>query len=418
MSAHLERATLLYQQNRPEQAETELRLALADDPNLAVAHALLALCLSIRQQHLEATREAQASIALAPDMAFCHFALGHVLMNRNRYDEARQAVEQAIAIEPADADYHALLAQLLMHEKDWPGALNAASRGLACDPDSNDCANLRAMALVKLGRKAEANAVIASALARDPENATSHSNLGWTCLERHEHGQALEHFREALRIEPNSESARLGMVEALKSRYWVYGMMLRYFLWMSKLSSRVQWGVILGGFFGMRILNGLQKANPDIKAWTWPISIAYVIFVLLTWLADPLFNLLLRLNKFGRYALTREQVVASNWVGGSLLLAILFIPAGLLFRSQELLLLAAVSGFAVLPLSAVFKCSDGWPQIAMAGYTTLLVGVGIVASLATSMNPGLSQLCMSAFMMGFVASMFVANILVRFEPKL
>ena len=104
MSAHLERATLLYQQNRPEQAETELRLALADDPNLAVAHALLALCLSIRQQHLEATREAQASIALAPDMAFCHFALGHVLMNRNRYDEARQAVEQAIAIEPADAE--------------------------------------------------------------------------------------------------------------------------------------------------------------------------------------------------------------------------------------------------------------------------------------------------------------------------
>jgi len=111
----------------------------------------------------------------------------------------------------------------------------------ALDPEHAGCLNLRAMAEVKLGRKAQAAATIEAALARDPENAGTHANRGWTYLEESDPGRALEHFREALRLDPENEWAREGMVEALKARHGVYRLVLRCFLWMQKLGESARW---------------------------------------------------------------------------------------------------------------------------------------------------------------------------------
>ena len=46
-----------------------------------------------------------------------------------------------------------------------------------------------------------------------------------------------------------------------------------------------------------------------------------IAFVMLTWIASPLFNFLLRFNRFGRLALSDDQRVASSWIGGCFLLA-------------------------------------------------------------------------------------------------
>ena len=55
------------------------------------------------------------------------------------------------------------------------------------------------------------------ALGRNPENAHTNANQGWSLLHGGQPGKALEHFREALRLDPDLEFARAGMVEALKA---------------------------------------------------------------------------------------------------------------------------------------------------------------------------------------------------------
>src|SRR5438876_7808655 len=127
--------------------------------------------------------------------------------------------------------------------------------------------------MVKLGRKAEAGTTIDAALARNPDSAVTHANQGWTLLEKGEPKKALEHFREALRLDPENEWARHGIVEALKARNVIYGLMLRHFLWMSKLSPAAQWGVILGGYFLNRMLGTAAKTSPDLAPWLLPIRI-------------------------------------------------------------------------------------------------------------------------------------------------
>ena len=206
------------------------------------------------------------------------------------------------------------------------------------------------MALTKLGRQSEAVASTDELFAHDADNPMAHTNKGWALLHQGKPREALDHFREALRIAPTYEYAQQGIVEALKARNPIYRWMLAYFLWMARLSNAARWGVIIGGYFGAKFLSGLARNNPEWAPWIMPFTMLYLVFVLLTWFAYPLFNLLLRFNKFGRYALSRDQRRASNWFGLCLAVFVVAVVANVAFGVPIAFL---VAGFAVgmaLPL--------------------------------------------------------------------
>lgn len=429
MNAALQRGLLLFQQSRFEQAETELRQALGADPHDAYPHALLALCLTERKRFDEATNEARQAIHLSPDFSLAHYAHARVLFDRNHYPEAQAAIEEAIRLDSTDADFFSLLATIHLNQKRWQPALNAAEQGLQFDPEHIGCTNLRAMAMVKLGRRAEAGATIDAALARNPDDPVTHANQGWTLLEKGEPKKALEHFREALRLDPMNDWARHGIVEALKARNFIYAWMLKYFLFMSRLSTRAQWGIILGGYFGNRLLGGLANSNPALEPWVFPVQMLYIAFAVLTWTAYPLFNLMLRLNRFGRLALTHKQTVESNWFGLLFFLALGSLGGCIIagFGSPWLMSLT-VCGLMLLPVSGFFRCSEGWPRWVMlaAVIVLLLLGAGAIG-LMWQAYLGDNQFVKSTakrafgllgtFSIGVLLSTILANILMAQRPR-
>jgi len=418
MDKHFQHALVLLEQQRFDLAEAKLRESLATAPEQGAAHALLAHCLCERKEWEEATTEAQQAIHLEPDLPAAHAALARVLTDRNRFDEAEEAVAEALRLEPGNPDYFAQQASIHLCRRDWPGALDAAERGLALDPEHITCGNMHAMALVKLGRRDEAGRNIASALARDPEDAFSHANQGWTLLHQGERQKALEHFREALRLEPGMEFARAGIVEALKAKNWLYGLMLRYFLWMERLSGTTQWVIILGGYFGYRALSSLARQRPDLAVWIWPALVLYLLFAVLTWIASPLFNLLLRLDRFGRHALSRDQVVASNWVAGLLAPALILAVIWLVTDNSLALLGALLCGLLLLPVSAAFHCQPGWPRRVMVLYTIALAVLGLsFLPLVMMKLADYGYLVLQVFLWGSILSGFVANYLAMQTPR-
>jgi tetratricopeptide (TPR) repeat protein len=411
MNAHLQRALVLIQQSRHDLAEKELRLALTDDPESPQGHAFLALCLVRREQYEAATAEARQAVERAPEWPTAYTILAQVYAARNRPKEAEQAAQEALRLDPEDSQHYETLARIYMTQRDWVRALQLAERGLAVDAEDVGCANLRAMALTKLGRTREAAQAVESALARDPENALGHANLGWNYLQQANYPKALEHFREALRIDPNHEYAKMGLVEALKARYLVYGLMLRYFLWMGRQSARLQWVIILGLFFGVRALRSLADQNPGLRPWVQPLLTAYLVFAVMTWVSSPLFNLLLRLNKYGRYALSRDQ----RW--GSTLFGIMLVPAlaSLAYwaaTGSGLGLLASLYfGLLLLPVTAIFRCSAGWPRWVMVLYTLVLAALIPAAVVVSPADHALGETLTMAFAWGSVLSGFAANFL-------
>ncbi|HKE99646.1 MAG TPA: tetratricopeptide repeat protein [Actinomycetes bacterium] len=369
MTAWVERAQLLLRQSRPEEAERELRQELAVRPDDPTAHGLLALTLAMRKRHEEATAAAAQAVRLAPDWSFPHYALAHVLLDRGRLDQAEQAIQEAIRLSPTNARMFATLGWIRAHQERWPAALEAAERGLALDPEEVDCANVRAMALVRLGRRDDARATLDSALAHQPDNALTHANQGWALMHAGDHRAALDRFKEALRLDPQLDWARAGLVKALKARNPLYGALLRYFLWMSRLPARTRWAVLIGALLVARVLG--------------PLAPLYLLFLWLTWTAEPMSNLLLRLSRYGRLALSREETVASNWLGGCLAVALALAALALPLRSVRVLAGAGAFALLTIPLAAVFECDRGWPRTTMAAYTgalALLALLGVAAS--------------------------------------
>lgn len=393
-------------------AEAEFRQVLAGEPGNSAAHAFLALCLTERKEYKQATEEAQLAVHHEPDSDFAHSTLARVFYDRDRYDEALRHINEAIRLDSESPEHFALLSAIHLDQSRWQPALDAAERGLQIDPEHVGCNNLRAMALVKLGRRDEAGATIASTLERNPDNAITHANKGWALLHEGKHEKALEHFREALRLDPTNEWARQGIVEALKARNFIYAWMLKYFLWMSQLSPQARWGVILGAYFGNRILSVVAEKQPGLSPFIWPIKIIYLIFVVLTWAADPFFNLLLRLNKFGRLALSREQTIASNWLGATILIALVSLAAAFALDSGRLFITALVFGLLSLPVAGVFSCRSGWPRNTFALVTIGLLILGLAA--AVELKPGGM---LGTFLIGVALSTWLGSFLGQVRPK-
>jgi tetratricopeptide (TPR) repeat protein len=412
MSASLDRALLLFQQSRFELAEQEVRRVLADMPNDPGAHALLGMCLVHQEKLEDGQREVEQAIALAPAWAHTHNCRSLVLEHRKRFAEAEASAREAVRLDPLDADYWARLAATLFRQEKWKDAYDAALQGLQHDSENSDCTHLRTMTLTKLGRQTEAVASVDAALARDPDDAFAHTNKGWALLHQGKSREALEHFREALRIDPMSDYAKAGIVEALKARNPVYRWMLVHFLFMSRLSSAARWAVVVGGYVGARVLRDLAEMYPALAPWIQPLIIVYLVFVLMTWFAYPFFNLLLRFNKFGWYALSRDQRMASNWFGACLAVFMCAVVVNLAWDVPAAFVVAGVAVGLALPLVTLYSCDVGWPRQVMTAFAVAMALVGIVAIALTAVDHPSASAPILLFVVGFIATPWLANYLV------
>jgi hypothetical protein len=185
------------------------------------------------------------------------------------------------------------------------------------------------------------------------------------------------------------------MVESLKARYFIYRLVLKYQFLMSRLSGRSQWFVLVGLYLVARILPFL--------------FIPYLIFVFFSWTSDPLSNLMLRLNRYGRLLLTKEEIRASNLVGillltatASLLLMALAVTAPLVITTVGCIML-------IIPVAGSFSIERPRPRKAMFIYTGVM-GALLVAAIAISLF-GSELFIMPAvfFVIGFFLFGWITN---------
>lgn len=316
-----QRAVLLAGQRRWDLAGKELRNLLAQEPDHAPAHALLAQVLAATGDLDGALHEAQQAVGADPELDFAHGALAQVLWQRDELPAAATAIAQAIALDPDDASHHAMLAQIRIGQRRFDDALAAADDGLRVNPQDTDCLNLRSVALTRLGRGREATDTLDASLAHDPENPYTHQARGFALLHQGDARGALVHFQEALRRDPQSRSARAGLVEALKAKNPLYRVVLAWFLWLGRFSGARQMQIAVGLWLLARFgAEGLERAGAPVAADV--VRYSWLGFVLVTACAVPIFNLLLLLHPIGRHALERRARRDALWLGATVLVAL------------------------------------------------------------------------------------------------
>lgn len=417
MEAHLTRGRLLYSRGRYEAAEAEFRKALTEAPDDPFALGMLALAISQQRRLDEALEAAHEAVGQGPDIAFTHHALAIVHLERDEYLKAKAAIEVALRLDQDEPDYWSTLASIHVVREEFAEALHAARKGLEVDSEHAGCRNLQAVAFTQLGRHAEAAATIEGRLQQDPDDAMAHANQGWSHLHQNRPRDAAVHFREALRLDPELEFARAGMLNALRARNPLFRLLLAYFLWMSRLSPGVRWGVIIGGWFVYRAVRQMGEQSPTLRYWTMPIVVLYLLFVFMSWTGPTLANLMLRLDKFGRHVLSPEEIRASNFVLTSLLLMVFFGVVAAVTWSLTFALAAGLFLIMIIPISGTFGVDNKRGRTALAAYTIVLfvLGAGAVASIDTF--PPLAGLLGLPFLLGLFAFSWIANAIQMHKPN-
>jgi tetratricopeptide (TPR) repeat protein len=306
-SAFIERANLLLEQGRFSDAEKFIKQALAKEPENDYALSVLARIYLNNGQHDKGIEIIQKAIGIDPEESFYYYLLGFGYYHKNLTAQAVTYLSKAIELDPYSAEYYGLLAFVQLDDQRFEEGLSKANEGLAIDAENITCLNARSVALNKLRRTDDAIETMQNALAQDPDNEFTHSTIGWNLLEKGKHKQATEHFREALRLAPDHHNAKSGLKEALKSKIPPYRWLLQFNFWLSNKGSNFRWGFLIGIFVIVRIIATVSNDSPGFENVGMVVAGAYLLFVSLSWILNPLANSFLFFHRDGKHALEKQE---------------------------------------------------------------------------------------------------------------
>ncbi|MFJ3404171.1 tetratricopeptide repeat protein [Promicromonospora sp. NPDC090134] len=364
-----QRGQALLELGRGREAEEQFRVALAStpgDPNLLTQ---LAQALLEQDRYQEAHDASRAAVGAAPEHVMAYSVLSASLAGLDRLPEARDAVRRALGLAPHFAGLHAQEAHVLLAQKLPAEALASVARARALNPEDSDAAAVQALALYETQRFGEADAAVQEALRLEPENVTAHRVQGLLALRRGGGAPAVQAHRTALRLSPTDSGAREGLAFSLKSRNPLYGLLLRYSMWLQAQPKALRLGMIVLPVILTRLLRPF-----DDQPWATALLVVVLGYVVLSWSLEPLMNTVLLLSS-DRHVLGRPDRLATYAFLGFAGAGVAVLAVGLAGDVPLFLTLALGLGLWAMSVGSAHTVKAGRVKV-------LTIGAGVAALLA------------------------------------
>lgn len=402
----------LAEDGRTTEALAALDEMLAEVNDAPPLHALRAFLLLDLRRVADAQRAADLAYALDEEDPYVLHAVGRVAIAAGEPRRALEAAQALLAIDEGDHDAVLLDARARALIGQWDEVIARAEWVLGEDPQNAEAAFLRIAAL-ESGKKKGARLDPKEwdeLAARFPHVSIARAGRAWTLLHRGRAGHAETEFRDALALDPNDPWAKEGLVLALKARYPGYTLLLRFFFWLQSLPPGTQTAVLIGGVVGSRLLRTVAVQNPSLKPLIYPVIGAYFLFVMLTWLADPLLNLVLLTKPEGRRLLDADDRRGALAVGGALAAAAVLALLSVATPWKAALLGALVVAFASLPIAAAYNCRPSPQRTRLQIVSLLVILSGLMATVAPA---GVSGILLFGGIITVVITTWVSRGMIR-----
>lgn len=308
--ASLQRGVLLRQNNRYADAEKYLQLAIGEQPENADGYYELAFCYCDWPGHeKKALATIDRALSLDPGRPGSYALRGWILGNLNRPKEAIQSADEALALNPEHilALNAQVRAYVNLHE--WKKAEAQARRVLELHAQNELALNLLAVSLRQQGRREESDAVTASLLALVPDNAMAQGNAGWSALQVGDYRRANRHFLEALRLQPDYDYARRGLLHAFNSRVWIYRVYFQFVAWLSRhrRGTRIFLLLVIYAVYRTVVITVQREYGEASIHW---VTVLVALYLVVFGFGRSFGNFFLLFDRFARHALTGKE---TNW---------------------------------------------------------------------------------------------------------
>lgn len=369
--SELSHGLLLQDQGRLEEAEACFYSVLAREPDNDFVYGRLALCqMSQPGKKRRALETVAEAIRLRADEPFYFSVKAIILGELHRGKESLEAAETAVRLNPEDTFALSAKANAYCAMDRWAEAEEWSRHALALDGDNAMAANILAHTLRMQGKRELNVEAVERLLAADPEDSFAHVNAGWSALQAKDQPRAERHFREALRLDPESDMAREGLLESFRARSWFYRAYLSYCFFMQRHTEGKQWMIFLAAFAIYQVSRKyLATINPVYSGVLVAIWLGLVLWV---WLAPGIGNFLILADRSARLALKpveRHQGIA---VGGVFALGGLTAIIGLVSAYYPVLLAGVGMLATTIPASLTFGNPSSRGRLVFGSITALL----------------------------------------------
>ena len=399
----LQRVEILFQQSRFEEAKVLLHDYLEEHPGDLRAQYLLAASLLNAGNKKEGRKMTEQLLAQDAESPVFLALATEVELAEEMYEAADSLAGQLIRMEPESAGAHVLQARAKLGQRNYDRAYASIETALSHDPEDVQALNLKITLSGLLGHDTTRE-TIDEALQISPDDPHTIANQGYQLVREGKVTEALERLKYALSLNPSNQLARFAMMEALKARFWPYRMYFKYKEKMSKLSGGGSWAFIIGIYIVYNLVRRAAAEHPAL----WPIVYVLAGLFILTWVMDPLMNLYLLSNKYGRMLLDDDDKTMAKFCGASLLGAIVFLAAYIGTGNDQLIFNAALFVLFMIPLGTFLNANKPNNR-----RTTTLFTVGIVVAGLAGMALNLIPLIMVSVVGLFIYQWVINGILIR-----
>jgi tetratricopeptide (TPR) repeat protein len=223
----------LLDEDRREDAETNLLAGLRLDPESVRGHLKMGSLFSRRHRWTEARREYTQVIKLDPNNPQAHYQLGGALKEQRHREEsiaelnlAMNLVNAALQREPNNADLHGFKSGIYHYQEDYRNeeaeARIALKLSQQISPGNARWYERVGAALMAQQKWAEAEEVYRAALLLQPQSPRWHSSLGYVLSELGNFKQGEPEMRLALGLDPDGIQwhVNLGVALAKQKNRW------------------------------------------------------------------------------------------------------------------------------------------------------------------------------------------------------
>ena len=153
-----------------EPAIQELKAAAKEDPRLPFVHFNLGLAHMKKQEYAAAREEFEKDAGIEPDMALNYEEIGNSYWLTQQDAKAEKSYGEALKRDPRLVNSMLGLAKIYQKQQKYAAALAETGAALKVDPERTDAHYLRAQALQRLGRGADAKRELQAAAGNKGEN--------------------------------------------------------------------------------------------------------------------------------------------------------------------------------------------------------------------------------------------------------
>lgn len=376
MTGDLQRATLLRERGRHEEAVAFLLTHLAHYPEDSWAFVELSLNRSeIPGQLKQSLEDARTATGLMPGEAFPLSLQSRILNELDDHKQALFLAESAISLEPDFVHAWNSKCLALIGLSRWKDAEQCARASLELDPDEETASNLLAHTLRLQNRLDESEEESNRRLARNPENAFSFASAGWAALQRSDVAGAESKFKEALRIEPDMEYAREGLKHSYRARSGFFRMFLKWVFFLQRFSEKNRTLIVISLVIGFNLLRRAASAiHPLLVV---PIVIIYYTFLFGSYLSNGLANFFMLKDPVARLSLDRSERMEGIAIGVLVFGGLIGLVTGFAISFYAVSAIGGAMLATALPASMVFTnpSPKGRAVFGLISCTSLIMGL-------------------------------------------